>query len=617
MHSSEFFSETDLALFEQGTHYGLYKRFGAHPVDYHGKLGIYFSVWAPHAKKVSLVGNFNGWDQNTHEMTQIGDSGIYEIFTTDINVGDLYQYAILTEDDQVIHKADPYAYATESGDGASSIVTKLSNIRWKDKNWMSKKAKYDPINMPVSIYEVHPGSWKMHRNENGSWYYNYKELASELCLYCKQMGYTHVELIGIPEYHKEESLGYQVTSYYAPTSRYGGMTDFSLLVNELHENNIGVILDWSPAYFSNEPRSLCMFDGKPLYEYEDMERRRVENADASTFNFGDPKVCDFLISNALYWIEQYHIDGLRVNSVSAMIYVDEKNKTNENHEAIVFLQKLNDVIKSRFPETITIADESCAYLTVTVPTTKQGLGFTFKWKSLWMNDFLNLGYDPYFRQFNHENLIKTIRSNGTEHFILPISHEEFRTAEGILFNRIHGNKVEKIANLKAAYTYLVGQPGKKMFFMGQDFAQKSEWSYDHQLDWYQRCDPEHRRLHHFFRDLMTIYKKYGCLYTDDDALNSFLWINADDKQRSIISFVRKAPKSGTNLLFVINFAPSAYTNFSVGVPRKGKYTLILNEKEGLLKTEPEALTAIAERCDNQPYKLEFHLSAYGIAVFKF
>ncbi|MDO5410920.1 MAG: 1,4-alpha-glucan branching protein GlgB [Lachnospiraceae bacterium] len=630
MKATGFLSEMDRYLFGHGTHYEIYKKLGAHPVKTGRKKGIYFAVWAPNAKTVSLVGNFNNWDISKHRMTPIPECGIFEILTNDIEIGEIYKYAIRTVDDRIIYKADPYANFSECRPGTASVVTDLSTISWSDKKWIEKRNKKSPLEMPVSIYEVHPGSWKKHRDEYGSWYFTYKELASELTSYVKEMGYTHVELIGIPEHPLDASWGYQVTGYYAPTSRYGTPEDFAYLVNYLHNNGIGVILDWTPAHFPKDAHGLADFDGQPVYEYADSLKSEHEEWGTKVFDYGRTQVCNFLIANALFWVEQFHIDGLRVDAVSSMLYLDygRNNKAhavninggNENLEAIELFKHLNSIMKKRNPGVMMIAEESTSWPKVTASPENGGLGFSFKWNMGWMHDYLEyMKYDPYFRQFNHNSMTFGITYADSENFILPISHDEVVHMKGSMYQKMPGDKKSRIANLKLAYTYFIGHPGKKLLFMGQDFGQDSEWDEERQLDWYLQYDPQHKQLQNFVHDLLSVYKKYNCMYSDYCHLSNFKWINADDSKRSIFSFVRRAPKSGTNLLFILNFTPVEYPDYAVGVPKKGKYTLLLDETRGLITkpSEKDIFTSVKEICDNEPYRLEYDLPAYGIAVFKY
>lgn len=629
MKATGFLSEMDRYLFGHGTHYEIYKKLGSHPVKIGKKTGIYFAVWAPNAKSVSLVGNFNSWNISKHCMTPIPESGIFEIFTNQIEPGEIYKYAIRTADDRIIYKADPYANAAEYRPGTASIVTDLTGIRWTDSKWLEKRIKRNPLEMPISIYEVHPGSWKKHRDEYGSWYFSYKELASELADYVKEMGYTHVKLMGILEHPLDASWGYQVTGYYAPTSRYGTPEDFAYLVNYLHHNGIGVILDWVPAHFPKDAHGLAEFDGKPVYEYADSKKSEQPQWGTKIFDYGRNQVSNFLIANALFWVEQFHIDGLCSGALDSILYLDYAKKNqehatnihggNENLEAIEFLKHLNSIMQKRNPGILMIAEDAHSWSKTTASVKDGGLGFTLKWNTGWTHDTLDyLKYDPYFRQFNHASMTKNISAQSSEHAMLTISHNDVARKKGSLYQQMPGDKASSLSNLRLAYTYLIGQPGKKLLFMGQDFGQDSEWDEEHQLDWFVQYDSQHISLHNFFRDLQTIYKKYSCMYNDTKPLSGFEWINQDDNKRSIFSFIRTS-KSGTNLLFVLNFTPVAYPKYAVGVPKKGNYTLILDEKRGYIPkpAEDDIYTPQKSLCDNRPYRLNYALPAYGIAIFKY
>ncbi len=611
MKATGFLSEMDRYLFGHGTHYEIYKKLGSHSVKIGKKTGIYFAVWAPNAKAVSLVGNFNNWDISKHRMTPIPECGIFEIFTNDIEIGEIYKYAIRTADDRIIYKADPYANSSECRPGTASVVTDLNKISWNDSRWLEKRAKKNLLETPVSIYEVHPGSWKKHRDEHGSWYFTYRELAGELTEYVKEMGYTHIELMGIAEHPLDASWGYQVTGYYAPTSRYGTPEDLAYMINYLHNNGIGVILNWVPAHFPKDAHGLAEFDGKPVYEYANPDKGDNTKWGTKVFDYSKNQVRNFLIANALFWVEQFHIDGLHMDSIDMV---------DNNPEAIEFFKHMNSMMHKRNPGVMTIAGGSISRSKVTEPVENGGLGFTFKWNTKWINDFIEyMKYDPYFRQFNHNSMTNGIANAGNDNIILPVSHDEVVHQKGSMYQKMPGDKKSRIDNLKVAYAYLMGQPGKKLFFMGQDFGQDSEWDEERQLDWYLQYDSRHRQLHSLFRDLLNIYKKYSCMHTDNRTLSGFEWINAIDNKRSIFSFVRTAPKSGTNLLFILNFTPVAYPEYAVGVPKKCKYTLLLDETRGMISKpeDTDIITPVKEICDGKSYRLQYALPAYGIAIFKY
>lgn len=627
MELTNFITETDCYLFGNGTHYEIYQKLGAHKVTYKGKEGIYFAVWAPHAKSVSLVGEFNDWNPEKTPMTPIATSGIFELFTTDAEAFDLYKYAITTQSGDVIFKADPYATFAQLRPETASVVYDISNLKWTDKKWMEKRQKTDWKTVPISIYEVHLGSWKHH--DDGTWY-SYRELAKELTSYVKEMGYTHVELMGIAEHPFDGSWGYQVTGYYAPTSRYGTPEDFAYLVDQLHKKGIGVILDWVPAHFPKDAHGLANFDGQPLYEYADTRKGEHPDWGTKIFDYSKTEVSNFLIANALYWVEKFHIDALRVDAVASMLYLDygkqdgqwvaNKYGGHENLEAIEFLKHLNSVMASRNEGAAIIAEESTAWPMVTKSPEDGGLGFQFKWNMGWMHDFLDyMKVDPYFRKYNHNKMTFGMTYATSENFILVFSHDEVVHLKCSMLEKMPGLEGEKFANLKAAYTFFIGHPGKKLLFMGQDFAQRREWSEERELDWDLLADSKHQDIHDYFRDLLKVYKKFSALYALDYDWDGFEWINCDDGDRSIFSFIRKSGKKGNNLLFVMNFTPVERLDYAVGVPKRGKYTRILDTEHGLIEkpSQEEIYKAEKSLCDNRPYRISYPLPAYGAAIFKF
>lgn len=630
MKTTGFLSEMDRYLFGHGTHYEIYKKLGSHPGRLNGKSGVFFAVWAPNAKSVSLVGNFNNWDITSDVMTRSDDSGIFEIFCQSAKPGEIYKYAIKTPDDRIIYKADPYANSSELKPGTASIITDCSKFHWSDKRWLNKRIKQNYTQAPIAIYELHPGSWKKHRDEHGSWYFTYREIAADLVSYVQDMGYTHVELIGIPEHLSDVNYGKMVTGYFAPNSRYGSPEDFAYLVNTLHNNNIGVILNWTPAYFALDSHGLINFDGDHVYEYADTLKRDVPEYSARAFDLGRNQVSNFLISNAMFWVEQFHIDGLHADSLSSMLYLDYgmKNKKHavnnkggiENLDAVEFFRHLNSMMQKRNPGVLMIADESTCWPGLTDSVEQNGLGFTFRWNIKWMNQFLDyLKYDPYFRQFNHESMISEATARNMTPSILPLPHTAVTTLKGSLYQQIFGEDANKISTLKVAYTYFIGHPGKKLIFMGQDFGQNSSWEKDKQIDWFLQYTSRHRNLQNFTRDLLSVYRTFDCLSDDRLPLKSFKWINTSDNKRSIYSFVRTSEKAGNNLLFILNFTPVSYPDYAVGVPVNGKYKLIMDETRGLI-TKPEkndTYTVVSEICDKLPYRLNYPLPAFGVAMFKY
>lgn len=626
--------ELDQYLFGQATHYDIYKKLGAHPATSKGKDGVFFAVWAPNAEAVHVIGEFNGWDENSHPMEKAGPSGIYEVFVPGAKAGDLYKYYITTKDHRGLYKADPYANSAEMRPGTASRVADLTKFKWSDAAWMEKRVSQNVDEIPISIYEVHPGSWKKHPAGEGSedGYYNYKEFAHALVDYVKDMGYTHVELMGIAEHPFDGSWGYQVTGYFAPTSRHGSPADFMYLVNYLHKNKIGVILDWVPAHFPKDAQGLAEFDGTCLYEYADPRKGEHPDWGTKVFDFGKPQVKNFLISNALFWIEQYHVDGLRVDAVASILYLDygrengqwvpNKYGGNKNLEAIEFFKHLNSVVLGRNHGTMMIAEESTAWPQVTGKPEEDGLGFSMKWNMGWMHDFLEyMKLDPYFRQFNHNKMTFSLTYAHAEKYILVLSHDEVVHLKCSMINKMPGTYDDKFANLKAGYSYMMGHPGKKLLFMGQDFGQFQEWSEARELDWYLLGEERHQQLQEFMRDLLSMYKKNKALYEADVYPEGFEWVNADDNSRSIFSFIRHSKDGKNNLLFVINFTPVERPDYRVGVPRRKQYRLILNSDEsrygGTGQPQQEVYKAVKSECDGKPFSFAYPLPPYGAAVFKF
>jgi len=623
-------SELDRYLFGQGTHYEIYEKLGAHIASSGGKKGVHFAVWAPHAAAASVVGDFNNWDPEANKMELLGTSGIYETFIPDLGTGVLYKFAITTQAGKVLYKSDPYAQHAEFRPGTASITADTSGFKWSDSTWMEKRKGINPREAAMSIYEVHIGSWKKHQTEEKAGYYTYKEAAHELAAYVKDMGYTHVELMGIAEHPFDGSWGYQVTGYYAPTSRYGTPDEFMYFVNYLHKKGIGVILDWVPAHFPRDAHGLADFDGQPLYEYADPRKGEHPDWGTKVFDYEKHEVSNFLIANALYWVNKFHVDGLRVDAVASMLYLDYGRKEgqwvankyggNQNLEAIEFFRHLNSIIAQRGNGAMVIAEESTAWPLVTHDPKEGGLGFTFKWNMGWMHDFLEyMKLDPYFRKFNHNKMTFGLTYFNSENFILVLSHDEVVHLKCSMINKMPGFFADKFANLKVGYTYMMGHPGKKLVFMGQDFGQLHEWDEKVSLDWYLAEEEEHKSLQNYFKDLLHVYKKYPALWESDDDWDGFRWINANDGDRSIFSFVRSAKTKKQNLLFVCNFTPVARADYRVGVPKKGSYTLILDNVHGLYQSpdKPPVLKAEPVECDGQPYSVALPLSAYGTAILRF
>ena len=627
---SGFITELDRYLYNNGRHYEIYEKLGAHPKTYNGKQGMYFAVWAPHASQVGVVGDFNGWNPDLNPMVSLADSGIWEVFVPEVGPGQLYKYSVTTSSGKILFKADPYAFYAEFRPQTASVTYDLSSYRWKDQTWLKEREKQDPLSGPVSIYEVHLGSWKRKNREDKEGFYTYKEAAHELAEYIKDMGYTHIELLGIAEHPYDGSWGYQVTGYYAPTSRYGTPDEFMYFVDYMHQNGIGVILDWVPAHFPKDAHGLSEFDGEACYEYADPRKGEHPDWGTKVFDYSKYEVDNFLIANALYWVEKYHVDGLRVDAVASMLYLDYgrdqgewvKNCCggNENLEAIEFFKHLNSVIKKRGKGAVVIAEESTAWPKVTDQPENSGLGFTFKWNMGWMHDFLEyMKLDPYFRKYNHHKMTFGLTYFTSEKYILVLSHDEVVHLKGSMINKMPGLLEDKFSNLKLGYTFMLGHPGKKLLFMGQDFGQFHEWDEKDSLDWYLAREPLGENLLNYVRDLLHLYRKFPALYDNDYVWEGFSWVNANDNEHSIFSFIRHGKSSQNSLLFVLNFTPVKRPEYRVGVPKQGKYTLVLDTSHGLYEKDKTALVYKSEKTpwDGQDNSIAYPLPAYGAAIFCF
>lgn len=624
--------ELDHYLFGQGTHYEIYKKLGAHIVNDGEKQGVYFAVWAPHAEKVSVVGEFNDWDADKNPMKREEPLGIYTCFVPDVQEGALYKYCIQTYKGDHIYKADPFANYAELRPGNASKVTDISALRWTDSKWMERRLTWDHHKEPMSIYEAHIGSWKRHPGREDDGFYTYREFAKAATEYIKEMGYTHIELMGIAEYPFDGSWGYQVTGYYAPTSRYGTPEDFAYMIDYFHKNKIGVILDWVPAHFPKDAHGLADFDGTPTFEYADPRKGEHPDWGTKVFDYGKSEVQNFLIANALFWIEHYHVDGLRVDAVASMLYLDygkekgqwvpNKYGSNENLEAIEFFKHLNSVVLRRNPGVVMIAEESTAWPKVTAPAEYDGLGFSLKWNMGWMHDFTEyMKLDPYFRKGCHNQMTFAMSYAYSEKYVLVLSHDEVVHLKCSMLNKMPGLGFDKFANLKVGYAFMMGHVGKKLLFMGQDFAQLQEWSEARELDWFLLAEDWHRQLQEFTKDLLHLYKKNKAMYELDCSPEGFEWVNADDAERSIYSFIRHSKDGKKNLLFVCNFTPMERTEYRVGVPRRKQYKLILDSDEkkygGEGKVRPEIYKSVKKECDGRPFSFAYDLPPYGVAVFEF
>ncbi|HVZ81010.1 MAG TPA: 1,4-alpha-glucan branching protein GlgB [bacterium] len=620
--------EMDLYLLGEGNHENLHEKMGAHFMVHQGVEGVSFSVWAPGAKSVSVVGDFNSWDGRLHPMRRMGNSGIWELFLPELHEGMNYKFEIRTHDGRRLLKADPYAFATEKPPLTASVVNR-SRYVFRDQEWMAARSQGDLLKRPMSIYEVHLESWRQ-VPEEGNRPLTYREMAEELGDYVKELGFTHVEFLPVMEHPFGGSWGYQVSSYYAPTARFGTPDDFKYLVDQLHQRGIGVLLDWVPAHFPKDEFALGRFDGTALYEH--LDPRQGEHPDWGTyvFNFGRNEVRNFLMSNAIFWLEEYHVDGLRLDAVASMLYLDYSRKEGEwvpnvhggreNLEAISFLKRLNEVVHARFPGVLVIAEESTAWPGVSRPTYTGGLGFGFKWNMGWMHDTLfYFSRDPIYRKHDHNNLTFGFLYAWSENFVLPISHDEVVHGKYSLIDKMPGDRWQKFSNLRALLSYMWSHPGKKLLFMGCEFGQFAEWNHNQSLDWHLTQWADHWRLQDMVKALNRLYKQHPAFWEADVDPAGFEWIDANNANDNAVAFLRKAPQQGEQILVVGNFSPVIRTGYRVGVPKPGRYKEIFNSDSNLFGGtnfgNDGGVQAEAVPWHGQPYSLVLSLPPLAVLWF--
>ncbi len=619
---NKFFGDLDRYLFHHGTHYELYNKMGAHIREINGVRGVHFVLWAPNAKAVCVISDGNGWTPWRDIMEKVDDS-IWELFVPGMCEGVKYKFLVAGADGREVQKIDPYAFRTELRPHNASIVANLENFKWGDGKWRKEKKGENFLEKPMAVYEVHLGSWKKDLSKwDEDQYFDYRTLAHELCDYVKWMGYTHVELMGICEYPFDPSWGYQVTGYFAPTSRYGSPEDFMYFVDHMHRNGIGVILDWVPAHFPKDSWGLADFDGTPLYEYADPLRAEYPEWGTKAFDLGKKEVSNFLIASAFFWVEKYHVDALRVDAVAAMLYTSFGREQwrpnvhggNENLESFEFFRHLNSIMRQR-TDAFLIAEDSSIIEGITKPAKKGGFGFGLKWNMGWMNDSIKYyNKDPIYRPYHHYLMTHTFEYIFDEHYMLVLSHDEVVYGKGSMINKFPGNKQDKLGSLKTAYTMMMGHPGKKLLFMGQDFAQEREWDYKRGLDWYLCDDAGHREVLECYRALLHLYNERPVLHNDCGGPVTCEWINSGDFNRNIFTFIRRNPWNYNNaLIFVCNFAPVERWKFGVGAPVDGIYKRVFTTyPDG----SPLEIEAKEELCDGRRYKLTFTLRPFESVIFE-
>ncbi len=628
-------TEFDLYLFGEGKHYELYEKLGAHVVEHEGVPGVVFAVWAPNAQRVSVVGDFNQWDGRRAPMRPRGATGLWELFVPGLAQGDLYKYEIKSRYAEFLGvKSDPYGFAMEVRPSTASIVWDLSRYEWHDRSWMQARPQRQGLDAPMAVYEVHLGSWQRAAPEGNRWL-TYRELADRLVPYAHDLGYTHLELLPIAEHPFDGSWGYQVLGYFAPTARFGTPDDFRYFVDQAHQAGLGVILDWVPAHFPKDAAGLAYFDGTHLYEHADPRKGEHQDWGTLIFNFGRNEVMAFLLTNALFWLDKYHVDGLRVDAVASMLYLDYSRKAGEwvpnefggreNLEAVRFLKTFNELVYLKFPGVLTIAEESTSWPMVSRPTYLGGLGFSLKWNMGWMHDMLDfMSKDPIYRRYHHNSLTFSLVYAFSENFVLPFSHDEVVHGKGSMIGRMQGDEWRRFANLRALYGYMYAHPGKKLLFMGGEFGQYREWNFDGSLDWNLLDFPMHRKLQTYVKDLNHLYQAERALYEVDFGWEGFQWIDLHDVDQSAISFLRRAkaedPAVAEFMVVAANFTPVPREGYRVGVPAPGFYRELLNSDSdaygGSNMGNKGGLPADAIPWQGQPYSILITLPPLGVVYFK-
>ncbi len=623
------FTEFDINLFKGGKHYRLYEKFGAHPMEVDGEKGVYFSVWAPSAYKVSVIGDFNYWNDKQHELNVRWDeSGIWEGFIPDAKEGVRYKFKIKSQNFVETEKSDPYAFFCETPPNTASVVKNIEGYAWKDSDWMSYRKDKNGLDKPYAVYEMHMGSWMRDKDNN---FLTYTDLADKLVEYLKEMNFTHVEFMPVMEYPYDPSWGYQIVGYFAPTSRFGSPKDLMFLIDQLHKNDIGVIFDWVPSHFPSDDHGLGFFDGSHLYEHPDRKKGYHPDWKSLIFNYGRNEVRSFLISNAFFWLDKYHVDALRVDAVASMIYLDYSREDGEwepnefggreNLDAISFVKDFNQGVFENFEGVQTIAEESTAFPGVTKPVELGGLGFGMKWMMGWMNDTLEyFSKDPIYRKHHQNDITFSLAYAFSENFVLPLSHDEVVYGKKSLLNKMPGDEWQKFANLRLMFGYMYTHPGTKLLFMGAEFGQSSEWNFNQSLDWHLLQFPPHKGLQIFMKDLNTLYRNTPALYEKAFSNEGFEWINFSESENSVISYIRKGHDKINDIIVVCNFTSVVRKNYRIGLPRKGSLKQVLNSDYkkyfGSGVSNSKKISIEKKAWDNRKYSTEISLPPLSMVAFK-